>query len=143
MYKNREKEEEGGGIDSAYGVGVGAEGGIVTVVIAIVYITIGSIPTVSIANHCHSNCSHSNRGHGNYSSIYIAIVTVAITTVAIANVNLTTVTIANVIKSFKVLLTRVMIDSRYMADCYRPVAVGGWGGVLVIFSLPRGCYYLF
>ena len=57
----------------------------------------------------------------------IAIVTVAITTVAIATVNLTTVTIATVIRSLKVLLGGVMIDSRCMADCYPPIAVGGGG----------------
>ena len=50
----------------------------------------------------------------------IAIVTVAITTVAIATVNL-----ATGIRSFKVLLGGVMIDSRCMADCYPAVTVGG------------------
>ena len=59
----------------------------------------------------------------------IAIVIIAITTVAIATVNLTTVTIATGIRSFKILLGGVMIDSRYMADCYLPVTVargGSW-----------------
>ena len=57
----------------------------------------------------------------------IAIVTVAITTVVIATVNLTTVTIATGIRSSKVLLGGVMIDSRYIADCYPPVTVRGGG----------------
>ena len=70
------------------------------------------------------------------------IVTVAITTVSIATVNLTTVTIETVIRSLKVLLGGFMIDSRRMADCYPLFTVGG-GGVLLILSLPRGCYYLF
>ena len=35
--------------------------------------------------------------------------------------------IATVIRSFKVLLGGVMINSRCMADCYPPVTVGGGG----------------
>ena len=80
------------------------------------------------------------------------IATVAIETIAIATVNLTTVTIATVIvgtviRSFLVLLGGVNIDSRCMADCYSPAAVGGGGGgggrVLIIWSLPSLFYYLF
>ena len=101
---------------------------------------------------CHSDHFYSNRCIKNHSKPTIAIatvaietiaiVTVAITTVAIATVNLTTVIIASSIRSFKVLLGGVMINSTCMTDCYPPVTVGG-GGVLVILSLPRGCYYLF
>ena len=60
----------------------------------------------------------------------VAIENIALVTVAIATFNLTTVTIATVIRSFKVLLGGVMIDSRCMADCYPPVTVGGGGSWL-------------
>ena len=108
--------------------------------IATVAITNVVIPTV--ANRC-KRC-HKNRSKPTIAIATvliatvaietIAIVTVAITTVAIANVNLTTFTIATVIRSFKVLLRGVMIDSKCMADCYPPVAVKGGGGGLGYFK---------
>ena len=57
----------------------------------------------------------------------IAIVTVAITIVTSATVNLTAVTIATVLRSFKVLLGGVMIDS----SCLTVAILQKYGGSMV------------
>ena len=116
---------------------------IATVVIAIVAIATFTIATVSIATVVIETISMATVAIATITIATVAIETTAIETVSIATVNLTTVTVATGIRSFKVLLGGVIIDSRCVADHYPPVPVGGgglgyfkssWGVLLSILS---------